>query len=130
MLRRRELSAAEEQPAVVGSHYVISVAARIVHVHPQTLRHYERIGLVNPARTGGNIRLYSDEDIERLVQIQRLIDELGVNLAGVEVILNMGDRVERLQREHEAALRQFQEEHERELERLKRVIRKMDKLAT
>jgi len=130
VVRRRELSSTEQQPVVAGSHYVISVAARIVHVHPQTLRHYERIGLVNPARTGGNIRLYSDEDIERLVQIQRLIDELGVNLAGVEVILNMGDRMERLQREHEADLRRLQDEHERELERLKRVIRKMDKLAT
>ena len=93
-------------------HYVISVAARMCGVHPQTLRHYERIGLVSPARTGGNIRLYSNEDIEHLQQVQRLIDELGVNLAGVEVIMNMTDRMERQQRE-----------------RLKRTIHKMDKIA-
>src|SRR5579875_4010237 len=98
----------------VQSHYVISVAAKMVNVHPQTLRHYERIGLVNPARTGGNIRLYSDEDIQRLRQVQRLIDELGVNLAGVEVIMNMTDRMERQQREFEQRLRQVEEEYQRD----------------
>jgi MerR family transcriptional regulator/heat shock protein HspR len=113
---------------VGGSHYVISVAAKMVDVHPQTLRHYERIGLISPARTGGNIRLYSDEDIRRLVQIQRLIDELGVNLAGVEVIMNMTDRIERLQREHEAHVREVEEQHQRDLERFKRIIHKMDKI--
>jgi len=111
-------------------HYVISVAARICGVHPQTLRHYERIGLVSPARTGGNIRLYSDEDIQRLRQVQRLIDELGVNLAGVEVIMNMTDRMERQQREFEERIRQLEVQYQRDLERFKRIIHKMDKIAS
>jgi MerR family transcriptional regulator/heat shock protein HspR len=98
-------------------------------VHPQTLRHYERIGLVSPARTGGNIRLYSNEDIERLQQVQRLIDELGVNLAGVEVIMNMTDRIERQQREFEERVRELERQYEQDLERLKRIIHKMDKIA-
>ena len=110
-------------------HYVISVAARMCSVHPQTLRHYERIGLVAPARTGGNIRLYSDEDIQRLQQVQRLIDELGVNLAGVEVIMNMTDRFERQQREFDERMRELEAEYQRDLERLKRIIHKMDKIA-
>jgi MerR family transcriptional regulator, heat shock protein HspR len=110
-------------------HYVISVAARMCSVHPQTLRHYERIGLVSPARTGGNIRLYSDEDIQRLQQIQRLIDELGVNLAGVEVIMNMTDRIERQQREFEERVRELEQQYQRDVERLKRIIHKMDKIA-
>lgn len=109
-------------------HYVISVAARMCSVHPQTLRHYERIGLVAPARTGGNIRLYSDEDIQRLQQVQRLIDELGVNLAGVEVIMNMTDRIERQQREFEERVRELERQYQRDLDRLKRIIHKMDKL--
>ncbi len=69
--------------------YVISVAAQLLQVHPQTLRLYEREGLVEPSRSRGGIRLYSDGDIERLRMMQRLTAELGVNLAGAEVILNM-----------------------------------------
>ena len=97
-------------------------------VHPQTLRHYERIGLVNPARTGGNIRLYSNEDIEHLRQVQRLIDELGVNLAGVEVIMNMTQRMERQQREFEERLRDLERQYQQDIERFKRIIHKMDKI--
>jgi len=97
-------------------------------VHPQTLRHYERIGLINPSRTGGNIRLYSDDDIQRLRQIKRLIEELGVNLAGVEVIMNMTDRMERQQRDYEDRLRQMEQEFHQDLERLKRIIHKLDKI--
>lgn len=77
--------------------YIISVAAKLVALHPQTLRHYESIGLLNPRRSDGNIRLYSQRDIERLLKISRLTDDLGVNLAGVEIILNMGERLEDLQ---------------------------------
>lgn len=79
--------------------YVISVAAQILEVHPQTLRYYERAGLVQPSRSRGNIRLYSQSDIERLRLIQRLMDDLGVNLAGVEVILNMTERIQELEKE-------------------------------
>ena len=122
--------ALRETPLEVRSHYVISVAARMCGVHPQTLRHYERVGLINPARTGGNIRLFSDEDIRRLTQIQRLIDELGVNLAGVEVIMNMTDRFEQQQREFDDRLKELEEQHKHDIERFKRIIQKMDKIPT
>ena len=79
--------------------YVISVAARMLDVHPQTLRNYERLGLISPARTEAGIRLYSERDLDRVRQIIRLTEELGVNLAGAEVILNMRDRIEQLQGE-------------------------------
>ncbi len=69
--------------------YVISVAARLVNMHPQTLRYYERHGLIHPTRSRGRIRLYSQRDIERLLKIATLTDDLGVNLAGVEVILRL-----------------------------------------
>jgi len=81
--------------------YYISVAARLVDCHPQTLRTYERQGLVEPERSASNVRLYSDEDIERLRQIKRLTQELGVNLAGVEIILGLLDQIEQLRGEVE-----------------------------
>ena len=73
--------------------FVISVAARLLNVHPQTLRYYERAGLIAPSRSKGNIRLYSPEDIQRAMQIKRLIEDLGVNLAGVEVIIRLTDKL-------------------------------------
>jgi MerR family transcriptional regulator/heat shock protein HspR len=76
--------------------YMISVAAEIVGMHPQTLRIYEQKGLVRPKRTPGNTRLYSERDLERLRLIQRLTSELGLNLAGVEAVLRLRDEVERL----------------------------------
>ena len=79
--------------------YVISIAARMVGMHQQTLRYYERVGLIEPSRTRGNIRLYSPANFNRLRQIQRLISDLGVNLAGVEVIINMGQRLQSLEAE-------------------------------
>ncbi|KPL23919.1 MAG: hypothetical protein AMJ93_03550 [Anaerolineae bacterium SM23_84] len=82
--------------------YVISVAARMVELHPQTLRYYERIGLVVPARSPGNVRLYSQKDIELLRKICRLTNDLGVNLAAVDVILRLTDTIEQLQAEMEA----------------------------
>ncbi len=81
--------------------YVISVAARLVNMHPQTLRYYERAGLITPTRSGGGIRLYSQRDIDRLRKIARLTDNLGVNLAGVEVILRLTERLEQIQTELE-----------------------------
>jgi len=68
-------------------------------MHQQTLRYYERAGLIEPKRTVGNIRMYSNSDIQRIRQAQRLVDELGVNLAGVEVIIRMGDQMRALQHE-------------------------------
>jgi MerR family transcriptional regulator/heat shock protein HspR len=81
--------------------YVISIAARIVGVHQQTLRMYERQGLVQPKRSA-NRRLYSQRDIERVRQIQRLVADLGVNLAGAEVILRMNERMQQMEQEMEA----------------------------
>jgi MerR family transcriptional regulator/heat shock protein HspR len=81
--------------------YVISVAAQLVDLHPQTLRYYERIGLVVPARSPGNMRLYSQNDIERIRKICRLTDDLGVNLAGVDVILRLTETLEQMQAEIE-----------------------------
>src|SRR5262245_48848646 len=80
--------------------YVISIASSRVGMHPQTLRLYERLGLVKPARSGSN-RLYSDTDIDRLRQIQRLTQQMGVNLAGVEVILNLLEKIDAMQAELE-----------------------------
>ena len=76
--------------------YTIGIVARMVELHPQTLRNYEQIGLVVPQRSEGNIRLYSQREIERLRKINRLTQELGVNLAGVEIILRMSDQIETL----------------------------------
>ena len=73
--------------------YIISVAARVLQMHPQTLRKYERIGLVSPSRTVGMLRLYSEEDIARLRLIKHLVDELGLNLAGVELALKLFSRL-------------------------------------
>jgi MerR family transcriptional regulator, heat shock protein HspR len=81
--------------------YYISVAARLISAHPQTLRMYERAGLVMPRRTPQGLRLYSERDVERLRQIQRLTQELGVNLAGVDVVLKLLDRISDLQAEVE-----------------------------
>ncbi len=73
--------------------YVISVAARMIGVHAQTLRYYERMGLIEPSRSQGNIRLYSMSDIERVRRVKSLMNDLGVNLAGVEVILRLAERM-------------------------------------
>lgn len=79
--------------------YVISVAAQLLQVHPQTLRLYEREGLIEPGRSRGGIRLYSDRDIARVRVMQRLTSDLGVNLAGAEVILNMRETILELHRQ-------------------------------
>jgi MerR family transcriptional regulator/heat shock protein HspR len=105
-----EFDMADDEPC-----YVISVAARMVGMHAQTLRYYERAGLLRPSRSSGRIRLYSVADINRLRQIQRLINDLGVNLAGAEVILRMGERIEQLQGEIEEMQRQLQRLRDRRL---------------
>jgi MerR family transcriptional regulator/heat shock protein HspR len=96
--------------------YVISVAAKMVGLHPQTLRHYESQDLVKPQRSEGNVRLYSPADIDRLRQIIRLTDELGVNLAGVQIILDMRERLEQLKFEMDTR----QAELEAEIARLRK----------
>lgn len=89
--------------------YTISVAAQIVGLHEQSLRMYERRGLIQPQRTGGNMRLFSDADVERVRAIQRLVNDLGVNLAGAEVILHMRDQMERMQQHVETLQRRLDE---------------------
>jgi MerR family transcriptional regulator/heat shock protein HspR len=78
--------------------YVISVAARIVGIETHTLRYYERIGLVQPYRSKGKIRYYSESDIERLRHVKTLMCDLGINLAGVEVVIRMAERMAEMQR--------------------------------
>ncbi len=81
--------------------YTISAVAELYEIHPQTLRLYEREGLLQPSRSEGNTRLYTDPDLERLEVILSLTRELGVNLAGVEIILNMREKMDAMQREFE-----------------------------
>src|SRR5512136_1623357 len=77
--------------------YVISVAAKILGIQTHTLRYYERIGIIEPSRSSGNIRLYSESDLDQLRRVKTLIEDLGVNLAGAEVILRMARRITELQ---------------------------------
>lgn len=79
--------------------YMISVVARVLEIHPQTLRQYEREGLVNPNRSGGRVRLYSQRDIDEIKMVLRLTRELGVNLAGVDVALKLKREIARLEDE-------------------------------
>jgi MerR family transcriptional regulator/heat shock protein HspR len=102
--------------------YMISVAAELVGMHPQTLRMYEQKGLVRPKRTAGNTRLYSEADLERLRLIQRLTGELGLNLAGVEAVLGLEEqlqrmqaRMERLEREMREAIQRLHRHYRRDL---------------
>jgi MerR family transcriptional regulator/heat shock protein HspR len=102
--------------------YMISVAAELVGMHPQTLRIYESKGLVRPRRTAGNTRLYSDSDVARLRLIQRLTTELGLNLAGVERVLALEDelarmhrRLDRMEREMREAVERVHRQYRREL---------------
>ena len=102
--------------------YMISVAAELVGMHPQTLRIYEAKGLVRPKRTAGNTRLYSELDIERLRLIQRLTTEIGLNLAGVERVLHLEDELQQMKRrfarmeaEMRVALQEVHRQYRRDL---------------
>src|SRR5262245_39294882 len=95
------------------AYFMISAVAQKYNIHPQTLRLYEREGLLKPSRTEGNTRLYSEEDLEQLETILSLTRDLGVNLAGVEIILNMRKKIERMQ----AEVNEFMEYVKRELSR-------------
>jgi MerR family transcriptional regulator/heat shock protein HspR len=102
--------------------YMISVAAELVGMHPQTLRIYESKGLIRPKRTGGNTRLYSESDLDRLRLIQRLTTELGLNLAGVEHVLRLQDellrmnaRLDRMEREMREAINDVHRQYRRDL---------------
>lgn len=125
--RRARANRTESLPAVAAEEravYIISVAAELAGVHPQTLRIYERKGLLTPARTAGNNRRYSERDIQRLRAIQQLTQIQGINLAGVKMIVEMEDqldrlrrRMDRLDRELEASARRAKDELDRLRER-------------
>ena len=102
--------------------YMISIAAELVGMHPQTLRIYEQKGLVHPKRSSGNTRLYSDMDVERLKLIQQLTSEVGLNLAGVERVLHLQDelarmhrRLERMERDMRDAISQVHRAYRRDV---------------
>ncbi|HEX6662397.1 MAG TPA: helix-turn-helix transcriptional regulator [Gaiellaceae bacterium] len=102
--------------------YMISVAAELVGMHPQTLRIYESKGLLRPKRTAGNTRLYSEADLDRLRLIQELTNELGLNLAGVEQVIRLQDELERvrrqldrMEREMRAAISEVHRQYRRDL---------------
>ncbi len=90
--------------------YMISAVAELYKIHPQTLRLYERVGLLKPSRSQGNTRLYTDSDLERLEVILTLTREMGVNLAGIEIILNMREKMAEMQGQMEEFIRFVQEE--------------------
>ena len=97
------------------AHYMISAVAQKYNIHPQTLRLYEREGLLQPSRTDGNTRLYGEEDLERLETILALTRDLGVNMAGVEIILNMREKIEKMQEEVNEFVAYVKQELERGL---------------
>ncbi|UCC41507.1 MAG: helix-turn-helix transcriptional regulator [Candidatus Aminicenantes bacterium] len=106
------------------NYYHISSVAKMYNIHPQTLRLYEREGLLSPSRSEGNTRLYTEEDLEQLELILSMIRDLGVNLAGVEVVLNMRKKIEQIEEEVNRFLeyitKEFFEGREEELEKRKR----------
>ncbi|HXY53431.1 MAG TPA: helix-turn-helix transcriptional regulator [Nitrospirota bacterium] len=97
--------------------FMISVVSEMLGIHPQTLRLYEREGFIKPKRSVGNTRLYSEEDVEKLEMILRLTRDLGVNLAGVEVILSMRKKMEQMQKEMDETIMQLHEDLAREIRR-------------
>jgi MerR family transcriptional regulator, heat shock protein HspR len=109
--RPRGEAPAERRPAPrKGKYYMISVVAKSYGIHPQTLRLYEREGLLKPSRTEGNTRLYSEDDLKQLELVLNLTRDLGVNLAGVEIILNMRRKMEHMQAEMEDFVRHVRDE--------------------
>jgi MerR family transcriptional regulator, heat shock protein HspR len=107
--------AREDEPV-----YMISVAARLCDLHPQTLRMYERMGLLRPARIGDKNRMYSERDLDRLRQIQRLTQDMGINLAGVEVILGLLEKMQRMQEDMDTEIDRMHREMEELLQRLEK----------
>jgi len=105
--------------------FLISVVAKILNIHPQTLRQYEREGLVEPGRTDGKVRLYSQRDIDRIKSILRLTRELGVNLAGVDIILRLKDRIEELEVDIDGLNRQISEfQNKKEISSSRSLVKK------
>lgn len=112
----------EKQPDKDRPLYVISVAAELVDMHPQTLRLYERKGLIEPSRSAGKTRLYSQRDVEHLREIRRLTQELGVNLAGVEEIIRLRRRLDTLQDQMEGRVGELQQQLQQEITSYQRAL--------
>ena len=106
--------------------FTISIAAEMINVHAQTLRHYERIGLIQPKRSVGKIRYYTLDDIERLDTIKNLIDQRKVNLAGVEAILELQQQMDEMRATLLTQMEQMRQSYEAEIARLKGIIRRMN----
>ncbi len=106
----REPGARPRERKKARAGYMISAVAELYQIHPQTLRLYEREGLLRPSRSQGNTRLYTDADLERLEVILNLTRELGVNLAGIDVILNMREKMQEMEKEMEEFLRFVQQD--------------------
>ena len=100
-------------------YYSIGVVSEMLDIHPQTLRFYEKEGLITPRRTGGNTRLYSDDDIKKVEMIQRLTQDLGVNLAGVEIIFRMREKMEEMQSQMDEILKGFLDRFSSEVKKWK-----------
>ena len=113
--RRARLMVDERSPHEDEPLFVISIAAKMIGMHAQCLRHYERLGLVRPSRSRGRVRLYSQADIERLRHIQRLVNDLGVNLAGAEVVIRLNERIRRMEEEMEHLRAELQSYRDRVL---------------
>lgn len=99
----------KRKPLQGAEYLTIGVVAEMTQVHPQTLRYYERVGLITPKRGKGNVRFYTQSDVERIRRIKVLTQDMGVNLAGVEIILRLSDQLEKLRQEKEALERQKRE---------------------
>lgn len=99
--------------------YMISIAAKLCDVHPQTLRMYERVGLIRPQRVSMKNRMYSDADIERLRRIQHLTHDMGINLAGVDVILRLLEQMEDMHRQMEEEMDRMREEMDKRIQELR-----------
>jgi MerR family transcriptional regulator/heat shock protein HspR len=109
-----------------GIRFTISIAAELINVHAQTLRHYERIGLIAPKRSEGKIRYYTPEDIDRLTLITSLIEQRKVNLAGVQAILELQEQMAEMRAEHERHIEETRARYDGEVARLKGIIRRMN----
>ena len=112
-----------EDPALPA--YFIGIVAEVTGTHPQTLRNYERMGLLRPERSQGDVRMYSRRDVDLVRRIRRLTQDLGVNLAGVDVILQLTERMARLQKRHDEEIRELTRRHNSEVRRLKALLRRV-----
>ncbi len=123
---RRERRGPRDDSDVKG--FFIGVVARMTGTHPQTLRHYERVGLVNPIRSDGSVRMYSMRDVQRVRRIRELTQDEGANLSGVEIILELHDRVDELRRSHRIELDEQALAHRREVNQLQTEIARLKRM--